>query len=291
MTPNNRGALFMVLAMAGFAVEDALIKGMGGALPPGQIIAMLGAFGGLALLIVLRLRGVALFPPETLSGPVILRNLSEAFGTVCFVTALVKVDLATASAILQATPLVVTLGAVLFLGETVGWRRWAAMSVGFLGVLVILRPGMAGFDPAALWAVGGMLGLAFRDLATRRVPASMDSLQLSFQAFALLVPVGLALSVTSGLAPLTPTLLGTVALCATIGLFAYWTIVSAMRLGDVSYVTPFRYSRMVFALFIGIGIFGERPDLLTWLGIALIIGSGLYTFFRERRVAAQSATA
>ena len=286
MTPNSRGALLMVVAMAMFAVEDALIKSMGNALPPGQIIAVLGGLGAIVLIAVLKLRGRALFPPETASTPIILRNLSEAFGTLCFVTALIKVDLATASAVLQATPLVVTLGAVLLFGEMVGWRRWAAMAVGFVGVLVVLRPGLAGFEPAALWAVGGMLGLALRDLATRRVPAQVDSLQLSFQAFALLVPTGLLLSLTSGLAPMDTTLWTTLIACAAIGLVAYWAIVQAMRMGEVSFVTPFRYSRMIFALVIAISVFGEDPDWITWVGIALIIGAGLYTFFRERRVAA-----
>ncbi|MGX9353848.1 DMT family transporter [Roseobacteraceae bacterium S113] len=287
MTPNNKGALMMVLAMAGFAVEDALIKSMGGALPPGQIIALLGGLGAIALGGYVLSRGLALFPPLTWSGPVMLRNGAEALGTLCFVTALVRADLSTASAILQATPLVVTLGAVLFLGESVGWRRWAAMAVGFLGVMIVIRPGMAGFDPNALWAVGGMLGLALRDVATRKVPAEMSSVTLSFQAFFLLVPTGLLLSLTTtGLVDMTAREWVTIVICVGIGIISYLAIVGAMRLGEVSFVTPFRYSRMVFALFIATLVFGEALDTATWLGITLIIGAGLYTFFRERSLKA-----
>lgn len=285
MSPNNAGAALMVLAMAGFAIEDAFIKSMGGALPPGQIILLLGALGSVVLGVTVRMRGMALWPRDTLCAPVMLRNLSEAVGTLCFVTALTRVDLALASAILQATPLLVTLGAVLAFGEAVGWRRWAAMGVGFAGVLVVLRPLGAGFEPAALWAVGGMVGLALRDLATRRVPAHVHSLQLSFQAFSLLVPTGALLLLGSGLAPMSPTLWALMLGCVSVGILAYFAIVQAMRMGDVSFVTPFRYTRMVYALAIGIIVFGERPDALTWTGIALIIGAGLYTFFRERRLA------
>jgi drug/metabolite transporter (DMT)-like permease len=289
MTPNTTGAALMVAAMAAFAIEDALIKKMGGALPPGQIIALLGLIGACVMALAVKGRRLALFPPESLGAPVLLRNGAESFGTVCFVTAITKVDLAVASAILQATPLVVTLGAVVLFSEQVGWRRWTAMAVGFAGVLLIVRPGFAGFEPAALWAVGGMAALAVRDLATRRVAAEVHTFQLSFQAFALLFPTGLALSLTTGLAPMTAPLWGLMGLAAAIGIAAYWCIVQAMRSGDISFVTPFRYSRMIFALAIGMGVFGEMPDLWTWTGIALILGAGLYTFLRERRLARRLA--
>lgn len=285
MSPNATGALLMVAAMAAFAVEDAFIKLMGDALPPGQIIALIGLMGAAVMALAVRARRLPLFPRESLGAPILLRNGAESFGTVCFVTALTKVDLAVASAILQATPLVVTLSAVLIFSEQVGWRRWTAMAVGFAGVLVIVRPGFAGFEPAALWAVGGMAALALRDLATRRVPSGVHSFQLAFQAFALLAPTGLALGLsTTGLAPMTPALWGLMALTAATGVAAYWCILQATRTGEISFVTPFRYSRMIFALAIGMTVFGEIPDLWTWLGIALILGSGLYTFLRERGI-------
>ena len=202
------------------------------------------------------------------------------------------IPLATAAAILQTTPLMVTLGAALFLGEQVGWRRWIAICVGFAGVLLVLRPGLSGFDWNVLFAVQGMIGLSIRDIATRRAPAALSALQLSFIAFALLVPAGGLMMWAHGSAfvPPSPQEWGLLALAAVIGAFSYRFIVSAMRVGEVSFVTPFRYSRMIFALIIGIAIFAEVPDMLTLVGVAIIISSGLYTLWREHQRKSARAT-
>jgi drug/metabolite transporter (DMT)-like permease len=187
------------------------------------------------------------------------------------------------AAIFQAMPLAVTFGAAVFLGETVGWRRWTAIFVGFLGVLVIIRPGLSGFDPASLWALLAVAGLAVRDLATRRVAASITSMQLSAWGFLSLIPLaGAMLAVTGGPVPVTGAHVGYLAAALGFSIASYWAITAAMRRGEVSVTTPFRYSRLVFALIIGVAVFDERPDVWTLTGAALIIGSGLYTFARER---------
>lgn len=281
---NLRGAGLMVMAMLCFAIEDMFIKFLGGAIPVGQLIALLGAGGALLMAGACAYQREALFSRELLSRPVIIRNAGEVFGTLGFVTALVLVPLATASAILQTTPLMVTLGAALFLGEAVGWRRWLAICVGLFGVLLIVRPGMQGFDWNVLFAVQGMIGLSIRDLATRRVPATLSALQLSLTAFALLVPTGVAVMWATGTSYATPDPRewGILAIAALIGAFSYRFIVMAMRLGEVSFVTPFRYSRMVFALIIGLVVFAEVPDALTLVGVVIVIASGLFTLWRER---------
>lgn len=281
---NLRGAGLMVMAMLCFAIEDMFIKFLGGAIPVGQLIALLGAGGALLMAGACAYQREALFSRELLSRPVIIRNAGEVFGTLGFVTALVLVPLATASAILQTTPLMVTLGAALFLGEAVGWRRWLAICVGLFGVLLIVRPGMQGFDWNVLFAVQGMIGLSIRDLATRRVPATLSALQLSLTAFALLVPTGVAVMWATGTTYATPDPRewGILAIAALIGAFSYRFIVMAMRLGEVSFVTPFRYSRMVFALIIGLVVFAEVPDALTLVGVVIVIASGLFTLWRER---------
>lgn len=281
---NLRGAGLMVMAMLCFAIEDMFIKFLGGAIPVGQLIALLGAGGALLMAGACAYQREALFSRELLSRPVIIRNAGEVFGTLGFVTALVLVPLATASAILQTTPLMVTLGAALFLGEAVGWRRWLAICVGLFGVLLIVRPGMEGFDWNVLFAVQGMIGLSIRDLATRRVPATLSALQLSLTAFALLVPTGVAVMWATGTSYATPDPRewGILAIAALIGAFSYRFIVMAMRLGEVSFVTPFRYSRMVFALIIGLVVFAEVPDALTLVGVVIVIASGLFTLWRER---------
>lgn len=280
---NLRGAGLMVLAMLCFAIEDMFIKFLGGSIPVGQLLTLLGAGGALIMAAACLVLRQPLLSPALLERPVLIRNAGELIGTLGFVTALVLIPLATASAILQTTPLMVTLGAALFLGEQVGWRRWAAICVGLFGVLLILRPGLDGFDWNALFAVQGMLGLSIRDLATRRAPPSLSALQLSLVAFALLIPAGAALMWAQGTVWVasSPREWGLLAAAALIGAFSYRFIVSAMRLGEVSFVTPFRYSRMIFALAIGILVFAEIPDALTLIGVVIIIGSGLYTLWRE----------
>lgn len=288
---NLRGSIIMVLAMAGFAFEDLFIKRLADSLPVGQIIMSVGLGGALVFGIVTRMQGHRLWSQDVLSRAVLLRNLGELVGTLGFVTALALTPLSSASAILQATPLAVTLGAALFFGETVGWKRWTAILVGFCGVLMVIRPGLEGFRPASLFAVQGVIGLAIRDLATRAVPRSISSMQLSTYAFATLVPTGLILLAVGG-SPSLPSALvwRDLALALTCALAAYYAIVSAMRLGDVSVITPFRYSRLVFALIIGVTVFDERPDIWTLTGAAIIIASGLFTFWRERRLARRVPT-
>jgi drug/metabolite transporter (DMT)-like permease len=288
---NLRGATLMVLAMFGFAIEDMLIKLMAVALPVGQIVGMLGI--GSAILIggILMAQGQPLFTRAMWSGPILLRALGELVGTLGFVTAIALTPLSSASAILQATPLFVTLGAALFLQEKVGWRRWMAILVGFCGVLLIIRPGTDGFNWLSLFAVQGVIGLGIRDLATRRVPRETSTLQLSFLAFLVLIPTAAIMMLITGtpMAALSAQnwLYYTIALV--IGVFAYYGIVAAMRLGEISFVTPFRYSRILFALVIGMGVFGENPDRLTLAGATIIVASGLYTLWRERNVRANTA--
>lgn len=287
---NLRGAGLMVLAMLGFAIEDSFIKALTdapvGALPVGQVIGMLGLGGAVLVAALLRAQGTRLWRAELGHWSIWLRNAGEMIGTLGFVTAIALIPLSTASAILQATPLVVTLGAALFLGEAVGWRRWSAVLVGFAGVLLIIRPGLAGFDWLSLFALQGVLGLAIRDLATRRVPAAASGLQLSLLAFATLIPAAALLMWGAGTPLVMPhgvqwALIGG-SVC--IGVGCYYCIVLAMRVGEVSFVTPFRYSRILFALVIAYVFFGERPDALTLAGCGIVVGSGLYMLWRERVV-------
>lgn len=282
---NLRGAVLMTLAMFGFAVEDMFIKLMAGFMPTWQIIGVLGAGGALVFAVVARAQGHSLWSRGFLSVPVLIRNLGELIGTMGFVTAIALIPISTASAVLQATPLAVTLGAALFLGETVGWRRWSAIVAGFFGVLLVIRPGVEDFDANALFAVVAVVALGARDVVTRRIPGGVSSVQLSFLAFLTLIPAGGILSLFSPRGPVVPDLdlslliLGSIVM----GVSAYYAIVAAMRIGEVSFVTPFRYSRLLFALVVGITVFGERPDALMLAGSAIIIGSGIYTVLRERK--------
>lgn len=287
---NIRGAVLMVLAMLGFAGEDMFIKLLSDAASVGQILVMLGFGGATVFGTIVVIQRKPLFSRDMISAPIVLRALGEMIGTIAFVSALSLTPISSASAILQATPLVVTLGAALFLNEPVGWRRWSAICVGLFGVLLIIRPGMDSFEVLSLLAVVAVFMLALRDLATRRTPSTISTMQLSFLGFLVLVPAGLGLMLATG----TPFVrfAGTQWVyflsALTIGLFAYYAIVAAMRVGEVSFVTPFRYSRLVFALVIGVSVFNESPDALTLIGATIIVASGIYTVWRERRVAQRS---
>lgn len=283
---NLRGAGLMVLAMLLFALEDMLIKLMATVLPIGQIVGMLGAGSSILLACLLMQQKQRLFTRQMLTPAIMLRAFGELVGTIGFVTAIALIPLSTASAILQATPLFVTLGAALFLQESVGWRRWTAILVGFCGVLMIIRPGLEGFTWESLFALQGVIGLGIRDLATRRVPKTTSSLQLSFWAFLVLIPASALMIWANGEVMTAPDKITGIyfAIALLIGIGAYYSIVAAMRLGEISFVSPFRYARILFALVIGVSVFGERPDTMTLTGAAIIVGSGLYTLWREQRV-------
>jgi drug/metabolite transporter (DMT)-like permease len=280
--------------MLGFAIEDMLIKQMAGALPTGQILAMLGLGGGIIFAMACRMQGESLLARDVMHPMVLLRNVGEVFGTVGYVSAVVLTPISSASAIFQATPLFVTLGAALFLQESVGWRRWAAIAVGFCGVLLIIRPGLDAFQPASLFAVQGVIFLGIRDLATRRIPRSVSSMRLSTYAFAVIVPTGLILMAIMGDQFIIPSGTDTYRVAGSVaaGVLGYYALVTATRLGDMSHIAPFRYARLVFALIVGTTVFGERPDAATLIGAAIIVGSGTYAAIREgQRRRASLATA
>ena len=282
---NFRGAGLMVLAMLGFALEDMFIKLLADALPIGQILLMLGIGGSTVFGAVVLAQGKSLFTREMMSWPILARAMGELIGALTFVSAIVLTPISSASAILQATPLVVTLGAALFLGEPVGWRRWSAIFVGLFGVLLIIRPGMDSFEMLSVLALIAVFALALRDLSTRKIPPSVSSMQLSFVGFVSVLPAGVILLLFTGESVVAPTSGGWIKVAAaiTIGLFAYYAIVAATRVGDIGFVTPFRYTRLIFALIAGVVIFDESPDTLTLLGAAIIVASGIYTVWRERK--------
>jgi drug/metabolite transporter (DMT)-like permease len=190
--------------------------------------------------------------------------------------------LALVLAVMQAMPLVVTMGAALFLGETVGWRRWSAIIIGFCGVLLVIRPGMEGFDPRALWLIPAVLGMGMRDLVSRAIPARLSNAQVSAWGLLSVALLGGLMMLQGGAVPISPIsatwLLGGVV----VGTAGYWAITTAARTGEVSIVAPFRYVRLIFAILIGLFVFAEVPDRLTLMGAAIIVVSGLYAFMRER---------
>ena len=281
---NTRGILLMVLGMLGFAAEDMFLKLAAAGLPVGQILIFLGFPGAAIFALLARARSQDPFSVSFFRPSVLIRNLSEMIGTVGFVTALALVPLATVTTILQAAPLFVTMGAALVLGEAVGWRRWTAVLIGFFGVLLVIRPGLEGFEPDVLWAVLGVIALSIRDLASRKVPKSVSSLQLAIWGFLAVGIAGLPmLFITGGAKVPSPPETGYLLAALAVGTFAYWALTEATRLGEIAVVTPFRYSRLVFSTIVGFLVFSEVPDGYTLLGAGIIISTGLYTLMRERQ--------
>jgi len=281
---NLRGSLWMVAAMAGFAVEDMFLKAATAHIPLGQALLIFGLTGAAFFALLAKRAGETILHPALLSRPLLIRSSFEVAGRLFYSLAIALTPLSTASAILQATPLVVVAGAALLFGETVGWRRWTAITVGFLGVLLILRPGVEGFTLLSLVTVAGMAGFAGRDLATRAAPPALSNRQLGMIGMAMLaVAGGIILTVTGGARLPDPTAAALLAAMTVCGIFAYNALTIAMRTGEVSVVPPFRYTRLVFAMILGVLVFHERPDALTLAGSALIVASGLYTLSRSRR--------
>jgi drug/metabolite transporter (DMT)-like permease len=282
----------MTIAMAGFTINDTFVKSVAGQINVAQIMFVRGLMAS-AMIAGLAWYMGALRPLSFLKKPgVIARTFGELLATVTFLAGLAHMPLANASAILQALPLAVTLAAVLFMGEEVGWRRWTAISVGFLGVLIIVRPGMEGFSPYSLLIVACVFAAAFRDLSTRRAPHDVPTLFMTLvTAVTITLAGGLLIVPFGGWMPMPATLVLKLLAAACFILFGYLFIIQAMREGEISFVAPFRYTSLLFALVLGFTAFGDLPDPFMLAGAALIIGSGTYSFYRERMRARTIAAA
>ena len=283
---NLRGSLWMVASMAGFAVEDAFIKSAAGAIPLGQVIIMMGLLGIAAFSIMAIIANQPPISRSVWSRTMAIRSGFEVTGRLFYALAITLTPISVASAILQASPLVVVLGAAVIFGEKVGLRRWLIILVGFCGVVVILRPGLDGFDALSILAVIGMLGFSGRDLATRAAPPSLSNAQLGVAGFVMLTLSGVIILGFSGGAVLpTMPVLGKILAAAVFGVAGYSAITQAMRTGEVAVVTPFRYTRLLFAMILGVTVFGERPDAATLIGSAIIVGCGVLILATSRRIA------
>ena len=279
---NLKGILFMILAMAGFAFEDLFIKMLSAYFPISEVIMILGFTGSIVFLIIAIFQNAPIIHKDLLNKYVIMRTICELLGAVFFVTAIALTPLSSASAILQITPLLVTIGAVIFFREKVGWRRWSAVFVGFMGVLLILRPGFGGFMPASIFALLGSVFLAARDLSTRAMKVDLPSVTIALYAFIAFGISGILIIPFNS--PMVIPSLNQIMYfigASTFGVFAYYSLVISSRIGEMSVISPFRYSRIVFAMLLAIIILGERPDSFTLIGAAIIVLSGMYTFVRE----------
>lgn len=286
MTDNFRGALLMMASMALFTLNDTFTKLLAGEVPLTQVITLRGVLTTAATaMIAWRMGAFRARLSRADWGLVLLRMVAEVGAAYFFLTALFNMPLANVTAVLQSAPLVVTLAAALFLREPVGWRRMGAIMVGFLGVLLILRPGPEGFNVFSLYTLVAVGFVTLRDLSTRKLSRDVPSMLVSFVtatgvtlAFALLGAGG------ESWVALTPRSTGCILAAAVAVLFAYLCSISAMRSGEISFVSPFRYTGLLWALILGFVAFGDWPAWPTLLGAAVVVGSGLFMIYRERRL-------
>lgn len=290
LASNRRGVLAMVAAMALFVVNDALVKLATATYPTGQVLAVRGLFATLAALALVRSFG-RFSDLKALAQPlVVLRGLLEGVIAFTFITALAKLPLANITAILQAASLIVVAMAAMLGIERVGWRRWLAICVGFAGVLIIVRPTADGFNVYSLVALASAVLVGVRDLLTRRIGVNIPSSVVTFSTTAVVCLMGWLIGLAEVWQPLQlkPTLfLIAAAVFVALGNYA---IIVAYRDADVSLVSGFRYTVLVFAIVIGVAVWGEWPDLPALAGAGLIVGSGLYTLRRQRVRATESRT-
>jgi drug/metabolite transporter (DMT)-like permease len=284
LTDNTRGALLMALAMASFTTNDAFTKSVTPYINTGQIMFIRGLMTCVIIVIMAKYMG-GLRPLKVFLRPIIImRCICELLASVFYLSALGLIDFANAAAILQSLPLAVTLGAALFLREPVGWRRWTAIFVGFIGVMIILRPGPDGFTSGALLAVAAVFVTAGRDLLTRRMYADIPTISITVITSLVTTVFGAILIVPfGGWKPMDWYVISHLGASAILVLIGYQAIVLSMRVGEISFVAPFRYTSMLWAFSIGFFFFGEKIDTWILVGTAIIVLSGLYTFYRESR--------
>jgi len=288
---NLRGILGISAANLLFLINDTLIKLASEEMPLGQILFVRGLFATLLLIPIAFAAGVMRHLASLWSWGLMLRTIAEITSTILFILALFHMPIGNINAILQVVPLMVTACAALFLGERVGWRRWLAVAVGFLGVMVVIRPGLAGFDAWSLVALAAMLFITMRDLATRIMPRGIPILLValvSAVAVALTGPVFAVATAETWALPSGHALLLLVG-AAVFLIGGYLFAVDFMRHGDIAVVAPFRYLVVIWAIIVGYLVWSEVPDLPMIVGTALVIVSGIYTLHRERKIARLAA--
>lgn len=289
LSPNLRGALFMVISMAAFTFNDMFVKLAAENVPVFQIVVLRGLATSLMLFVYVAMTGgLRVSIPKTDRWRVGLRAFFESATVIAFLIALTNMPLANAAAIMGALPLFVTLGAALFLGDPVGWKRLAAILVGFFGVMLIVQPGTDGFNGYALLALLAALMVAGRDLVTRTFSPGVPSMTVALITAVAVCLTGAVLSIFETWVPLgwrDIVYIFGAAFCI-IGGYVFSILV--MRIGEIGFTAPFRYTALVWALILGFLVFGEWPNALALSGGAIVVAMGLFTLWRERLVTARA---
>ena len=282
MTDNMRGAVLMLGSMAFFTFNDTFMKSLSDELPLFQAIFMRGVASCIFITILAVVMGQFRFAFQRGDWVfVTLRTLAEVGAADFFITALFNAPIANITAILQALPLTVTLAGAVFLGEPIGWRRMTAILVGFVGVLLIVKPGFEGFDIYSLYALATVAVVTLRDLVVRRMSDAVPSLAVAaLGAYAVMIFAGL-MSLSEAWVVPSALAVGQLGGAVIFIIGAYAFSVMTMRQGDIGMIAPLRYTGLLWALLLGWLVFDEWPDVLTLLGSAIVVATGLFTLLRE----------
>lgn len=290
LSENLRGILLMCASMAAFTINDTFMKSVTLTLPLYQTIALRGLIAVLGLIILALATGAFRFRASRRdAGLILLRSLADVAATITFLTALLHMPLANLSAILQALPLLITLGAALVYGDKIGWRRMTAILVGLIGVLIIIRPGTEGFDRWSLLGVASVACVVVRDLSVRPLQGHLPAAIVALGAAVAVAAMGWIGTALQGWQPPTGWELARVLGAGLFLIVGYLTSVMAMRNGDIGLVAPFRYTSLLWAIALGFLVFGNLPDGWTILGATIVIATGLFTLWRERQLRSRTA--
>ena len=274
----------MMGSMAAFVLNDTMTKTTGGAVPLFQLLFLRGLIS-ITLILVLwgRLGPMHLRLGRRDWKLVAIRSAAEVGASYFFVTALFNMPLANLSAILQSLPLTVTLGAALVYREKVGWRRFSAILVGFAGVLLIVKHGTDGFNVWSVYALVAVFFVTVRDLSTRRLSKAVPSMTVTLAAVLSVTGFSAFAQLSTPWQPVSTTHWVAITAAAFFVLIGYYLSVQTMRVGDVSFIAPFRYTGLIWALILGWFVFGDWPVPSTLAGAAIVAATGLFTLYRERK--------
>ena len=288
---NRRGMLALMGAMGAFAINDMVMKLTAQRYPLGEVITVRGALATLLVGSVMLAMGQIL-ALRCVNRLVLTRTVFDGLAMVLFTSALVRMPLAELSAINLVSPLIITAAAVVFFREEVGWRRWTAIGIGFLGTLLIIKPTPAAFNAWALLGVATAFAGVARDMITRFLDPRVPTLMISFMAALGSMLIGPIMGLFEEWRPMAWTDVGMLAISATFVASGHFMVVVAFRgTVDVAAIAPFRYTLLIWAGICGYLAFAEVPDRYAIAGSLLIVGSGLYALHREvvrRRTVAAS---
>lgn len=280
---NVRAIGAMLLATIAFTFGDAAMKLVSAGVPTGQSVFMRSTVSVLLIAATAIYTGAFASFRRSLVPMMGWRSIGDAGNSLCFQAALPRLPFADIMGILQLTPLTLTAASAVFLGASVGWRRWCAVAAGFLGALLVIKPGSGAFNAWALLAILSVLFGTLRDITTRRLDGHIQTeiiLLLSQSAVAL---AALALAVFEIWVWPRPGQILLIVLAAICTLLGHLLMIVALRIGEIAAVAPFRYAGIVWAIVLGLALWGELPDLLSAVGMAILVSAGLYAFYRERR--------